>query len=401
MFRKGIIAASVLAALLTTAAVTTFYTSAESAEPAAAKAVQAPPAIRVAAAERRELVATLPVTGTIVAREEAFAGTDLNGLTVVELNADQGDTVKKGDVLARLDRASLDTDLAQVNASLAQAEASASQVAAQIKDAEIGVRQAEEALARARSLHGKGVAAQAQLDDAVNAHDSARAKLTVAQRALFASQAQIAVLEAQKKNIELQISKTEVRAPADGLVLARDATLGGVVSAGGPLFRIAIDGELELAAQVPETALPGVSPGMQASVSLAGRSQPVSGTVRKIEPEVDQKSRLGTVRITLEAGSDAWVGNFARGEIETARHEAVAVPGSALIFRGKDALLQVVEDNRVKTVPVTLGLRANGLVEVTAGVSEGDEFVSRAGTFVSNGDVVTPVRANETGVITQ
>ena len=76
MFRKGIIAASVLAALLTTAAVTTFYTSAESAEPAAAKTVQAPPAIRVAAAERRELVATLPVTGTIVAREEAFAGTD-------------------------------------------------------------------------------------------------------------------------------------------------------------------------------------------------------------------------------------------------------------------------------------------------------------------------------------
>ena len=50
---------------------------------------------------------------------------------------------------------------------------------------------------------------------------------------------------------------------------------------------------------------------------------------------------------------------------------------------------------------MTLGLRANGLVEVTAGVSEGDEFVSRAGTFVSNGDVVTPVRVEETGVITQ
>ena len=93
-----------------------------------------------------------------MAREEAFAGTDLNGLTVVELNADQGDTVKKGDVLARLDRASLDTDLAQVNASLAQAEASASQVAAQIKDAEIGVRQAEEALARADLRYTNGFA---------------------------------------------------------------------------------------------------------------------------------------------------------------------------------------------------------------------------------------------------
>src|SRR5690349_24602765 len=70
---------------------------------------QAPPSIRVVAAERRELVETMSVNGTIVAREEAAVGTDLNGLTVVALNADEGDVVKKGDVLAVLDRSMLDT----------------------------------------------------------------------------------------------------------------------------------------------------------------------------------------------------------------------------------------------------------------------------------------------------
>ena len=94
------------------------------------------------AAERRELVETLSVNGTIVARDEAAAGTDLNGMIVTALNADIGDIVKKGDVLAVLDRSMLDTQLAQMQATRAQAEASVAQMEAQIADARIGVKQA-------------------------------------------------------------------------------------------------------------------------------------------------------------------------------------------------------------------------------------------------------------------
>src|SRR5262245_45409284 len=112
-------------------------------------AVQAAPTIHVVPAEKRELVERLSVTGTIIAREEAAAGTDLNGMIVLQLNADEGDMVKKGDVLAVLDRSALDTQLAQVNASRVQAEATIAQMRAQIGDAEVGVRQAQEALDRA------------------------------------------------------------------------------------------------------------------------------------------------------------------------------------------------------------------------------------------------------------
>ena len=107
------------------------------------------------------LVETLSVNGTIVAREEAAAGTDLNGLTVIALNADEGDVVKKGDVLAVLDRSTLDTQLAQIEASRAQAEANIAQMQSQIGDAEVAVRQAGEALERAKALQKKGVATKA------------------------------------------------------------------------------------------------------------------------------------------------------------------------------------------------------------------------------------------------
>lgn len=358
------------------------------------------PAIRVVVARDRELVETLSVNGTILPREEAAVGTDLNGLTVVALNADIGDSVRKGDVLAVLDRSMLDTQMAQIVASRAQAEANVAQMTAQIGDAEIAVRQAEEGLARAVALQKKGVATDAQRDNAVNALDSARAKLESARKAAAASEAQLGVVDAQKQNVVVQIGKTELRAPADGLVLSRDATLGGVVvTGGGPLFRIAINGEFELAANVPETDLPRLEKGMKVSVDMAGSDKSAPGSIRRIAPEVDRASRLGSIRIALAPGSNARSGTFARGSIELSRRHGIAVPTSAVMYSGEKSFLQLVEEGKVKTVPVMLGARADGFVEVLSGVSEGQEVVSRAGTFVADGDMVTPIRAETTGAI--
>ncbi len=389
-----------LAALLTAGAAWLPAIAADAAANAPAAQEQAPPAIRVVAAERRELVETLSVNGTIVAREEAAVGADVSGLKVLTLNADIADTVKKGDVLAVLDRSMLDTQLAQMDASRAQAEANIAQMQAQIGDAEVAVRQAEEGLARAHALQQKGIATDAQRDNAVNALDSARARLESAKKAVAASQAQLGVVDAQKQNVLVQIEKTELRAPADGLVLARDATLGGVVMAGsGPLFRIAIDSDFELAANVAETDLPRLEKGLKADVAIAGTDTAFPGTIRRISPEVDKASRLGAIRISLAHDANARPGTFARGEIELFRRQGIAVPTPAVMYLGDQPLLQVVEDGRVKTVEVTLGARADGFVEIVSGLSEGQEVVARAGTFVADGDLVTPIRAETAGVI--
>lgn len=393
---KGFAAVLLAAAAL---AGTTMAIEAE-APPTAVIVKPTAPAIRVVAAEQQELVETLSITGTVVAREEAVVGTDLNGMIVTALNADEGDMVRKGDVLATLDHAMLDTQLVEIDATRAQAQANIDQVGAQIADAEVAVRQGSEALERARSLQQKGVATKAALDNAVNAFDSANARLNSARKALVASRAQLAVIDAKKQNLMLQLSKTEVKAPADGLVLSRSATLGGIVSASGSaMFRIAIDAELELAAEVSETDLARLQKGMPAKLWLAGRKDAVDGHIRRISPEVDARSRLGSVRIVLDPDSKAHVGNFGRGDIETTRREGVVVPAAAVVYRDDDAFLQRVEDGRIRTIPVSIGIRMGSSVEVLSGIEAGAEVVARAGTFVADGDMVTPVRDELTGAV--
>lgn len=373
---------------------------AQEAAPAPAGATESAPAIRVVAAERREIVETLSVNGSIIARDEASVGTDLNGMVVTSLNFDQGDTVRTGDVLAVLDRSMLDTQLAQMRASRAQAEASVAQMTAQIGDAEVGVKQAQEALDRAEALKKKGVAAQAQLDNAENSAASARAKLDSAMKGQAASYAQLAVIDAQIDGIQVQIGKTEVKAPADGLVLARGATVGQIVSpSSGPLFRIAIDGDFELEANVAETALPRLAVGMKAMVTIPGALAPFEGQIRRISPEIDARTRLGPIRIGLPRDAPARPGGFAKASVEMVRRDGLAVPVSALLYRGEQPLVQVVEAGTIRTVEVEIGARAGSIVEVLSGISEGAEVVARAGTFVADGDKVTPVRSDATGAI--
>jgi len=92
-------------------------------------------------------------------------------------------------------------------------------------------------------------------------------------------------------------------------------------------------------------------------------------------------------------------GSFARAIVEVERREALAVPSSAVVFDGREAFLQLVVDGVVRTTPVTLGIRAGDMIEVTSGLSEGQEIVARAGTFVADGDRVTPVRDETVGVV--
>lgn len=360
------------------------------------------PVINVVPASQNEMVATLTVTGTIVPRQEVAVGTDVAGLLVLELNADQGDVVGEGDILARLDRSSLEIQLAQIEAQRAQAEASIAQSEAQIVDAEIAVRQALEALGRARALSAKGINSKMELDNATNAHDSANARLNTARQALAATRSQLQLVAAQKRDVQLRLEKADVRAPASGVVLSRNALLGGIVSFNaGPLFRIARDQEFELAANIPEADLPRLKENMPVAVRVAGMEDPVTGRVRLISPEITASSRLGSVKIALDRNPSIRPGNFARAVIELARRDSISVPLSAVVYHGKSALVQVVKDGVVESRKIDLGIRNDRAVEVLQGLNEGEDVVARAGTFVANGDRVTAVRvANEaTGAV--
>ena len=360
-----------------------------------------PPSVTVTTVEKKQLSERLFVNGSVTPVEEVSVGADVAGLIVTELATDVGDRVKAGQVLARLDTASLKTQLAQIVAQEAQSAAAVAQAEAQILDAEIGVKQARDQWERADSLAKSGVASTATRDNATNAYDSAKAKLNTAKQGLVAAKAQGGLVAAQKTQVEVQIDKAEVKAPADGLILARNAQLGAVVSgAAGPLFRIAKDGAYEVVANVSETALLKLAPDMKAVLKLTGVTDDIKGKVRRVDPEINAASRLGKVRVWIEADPRVRPGAFAEVEIITAERESLAVASSSLIYSGKQSFLQIVKDGVVETRPVKIGIRSGKLVEISEGAALGDEVIERAGTFIANGDHVTPVKAEEqTGAV--
>ena len=258
------------------------FAAGEADQPVAHK--QAPPAIRVVAAAERELVEKLAVNGTIVAREEADAGTDLNGMIVDQLNADQGERVQKGEVLAVLDRSLLDTQLAQNEASRAQAEANIAQMQSQIADAEVGVRQAQRgARARAGRCRRRASPPRPQLD---NARQRVRQRHAPSwsrpRRRVAASQAQIAVIDAQDEEHRHpdRQDRGARRRPTGWCWRATRRSAASCRRRAGRCSGIAIGDEFELAADVAETALPRLAPGMPAEVMLAGWGAPVDGKIR-------------------------------------------------------------------------------------------------------------------------
>jgi RND family efflux transporter MFP subunit len=156
------------------------------------------------------------------------------------------------------------------------------------------------------------------------------------------------------------------------------------------MFHIIARGEVELDAEVIETEIGKIAAGQKAHIQIAGNGE-VEGTVRLVSPEVDKSTRLGRVRVFLGDDPKLRIGSFARGAIDTANAKGLAVPASAVVFDGESAFVQVVKDGRVSQRAIQTGLVSNGIVEVRAGLAEGDVVVAKAGTFLRDGDVVRAV----------
>jgi len=180
-----------------------------------------------------------------------------------------------------------------------------------------------------------------------------------------------------------------VAIPAAGVVLRRNARLGGIASAASPepLFRIARNGEIEVEAEIPEVRLTKVAAGQPARVQAPGVGE-VTGKVRFVAPEIDRQTRLGRARISVGTDDRIRFGSTVTGAIETGRSCNVAVPVSALIGRGDETVVQVVRDGRIETRPVRLGLLEGGRAEIREGLAEGETVVARAGSFLRDGDQV-------------
>jgi HlyD family secretion protein len=191
------------------------------------------------------------------------------------------------------------------------------------------------------------------------------------------------------------LSRTEVKAPVAGRIVARNARIGAIATAAGqPMFVITRDAALELRADVSETDLLRLAPGQTAQLRAVGRAGTLSGTVRLVEPSIDPVTRLGRVRISVDDTGEALrTGMFVEAEIIAAEHDALAIPVTAIGASPEGSTVMRVAGGMVERVVVKTGIRDGGLVEITDGLAAGDTVVTKAGAFVRAGDRVTPVPA--------
>lgn len=182
-----------------------------------------------------------------------------------------------------------------------------------------------------------------------------------------------------------------MRAPAAGLVTQINTIAGAPASPqAGPMFRIAINNQLELDAEVPSIHILKLNPGVTARVGQDGESD-IIGRVRVVSPEIDRRTQLGHVRLSLPSNPILKVGMFARANIDARRSCGVAIPRSAI----DHLTVQVVKDNTVETRRVKVGLVSDTSTEILEGLKEGEIVVADAGTSLHDGDKIKTMFADE------
>lgn len=333
--------------------------------PDASAAGKAEPALTVTRAvpQWRQWPTTIEASGAIAAWQEAVIGAQQAGLRLIEVNVNVGDQVKRGQLLARFDADMLRADLAQLQANLAQARATAAQ-------AEIN---------KQRVLKLKNAATLSQQE------------LLRYETEAETSRIQVDAIKAQLAAKQLQLSYAEVRAPDDGAISARMATLGAVAGSGQELFRLIRQNRLEWRGELTAGQIAQIQTGQAIQLNLPDGSV-AQARVRQLAPALDEQSRLGIMYADILPGSLARAGMYANGRIELSQRPALVVPAAGVVIRdGRSYVLKLHSD--ADTSPVSLQSVATGRrygveIEIVQGLSETDRVVVEGAGFLNDGDLV-------------
>lgn len=335
--------------------------------------------VNVVAVGKQAATPTLHLTGTVAAREDVAVGTALSGLKILEVNADVGQRVEKGQVLARLDSVNVQAALRQSEMALAKARSN-------LNARQAEWREAQATFNRYRPLASEGAVTPQELDQQ-------RLRLESAQANVQAARAEITQLQSQLTDSRHQRSKAEITAPVSGIISQRAAEAGALTGSDA-LFHIIQDGKMELAANATADELSVLKTGMPAKVRVRGQHEPLSGSIRLISPQMDSGTRLGTVRIALEKQPALQNGAYGEAEVQLPTQEsAAALPVQAVSFAddGQAFVMLVGADNRVKRQAVNIGRQNAEWVEILSGAHAGARVVKNAAAFVSDGDLIIPV----------
>lgn len=322
--------------------------------------------VEIVQPESREWAQSIPANGWLTAWHEAVISAEAS-LKIIEVKAEIGSIVRKGDVLVRLEQRSVLADIKKQEAAVATAEANLAQARANAD--------------RARKVKGTGALSEQQANEYLITERTAEASL----------QSEKASLESQR----IKLEQTTIRAVDDGVISSNSASLGAVVSSGTELFRLIRQRKVEWQAEVAAQYSDRMRPALKARIDVPDGTH-VYGTVRLVAPTVDKETGRVIVYVALPADDRAKAGFNVSGAIELAATPALTVPESALVFDdGMSYVFTADGNSRVTRRKVAIGRRAEGRVEILSGLDPDARVVASGGAFLSNGATVAIVTAKE------
>jgi len=307
--------------------------------------------VEVVEVERRDISAFIETNGTLEAENEVDIVARV-AAPITELAAEEGMTVRAGQLLARLDPR---------------------EIRSQHEISRVTLEEAKLAYERAERLKGNQLISPEEYEQALARFETARAQL---------------------EQNQIQLDYTEVRAPFSGRIVARYVDLAEQVTVNTPLFRISDFDPLLCPIQVPERELPRLETGQPAYLTVeAWPGERFDASVLRIRPVVD--AATGTVRVTLDVKGRGKLtpGMFARVYLETAtRPGALVIPRAALSLESVGDTVYVAADGVAQRREVSLGFEERDRVEVTSGLEAGERVVVVGQDGLSDGTPIQVLR---------
>lgn len=317
-------------------------------------AAQALLTVSVITAQERGVADHVSAVGRLVPRENVLVIPELAGRRILSVHADVGDYVRRGQLLATIDG----------------------------QDLQIDIQSLKSEFERTREEHERAKTLQASQ--------------LVSREFLKQKQASLEQARSQLEDAKLQVHRTRIVAPAEGLIYRRTATIGGLTDGTEALFSIVEKGRVEMQAEVPEAMADRLKPGMTVTLRIGGGDRAVDGRIRLIAPQVEGQSRATLVRIELPADMTPAVGTFSEARIEVGDIGGWVVPSKSLQQDTQGHYLwQVDAKHQVKRVPVTVILQTADDVVVRESLG-GLRIVAKAGALLQDNDTVALTKSDAT-----
>ncbi len=318
----------------------------------------------------------LALVGSLKPKEQVQVMARSSG-KVEKVLVDVGDMVQEGQLLATLEGDELDQQVLRSEASLAVAEATLAQRQAELENAKADQ-------ARTAQLAAEGLVS-------IQSQDSAQTRVRVVEAQLKLAEAQVRAAQADLAELKIRQQQGQIVSPLTGWIAQRSVDPGALVGTNTPLLSVLRLSSLITEVRVPEQYLADMHIGNRAVVfidALGGKA--VEGRVARISPMLDAATRSGLVQVEIPNTNDQLKAEMsARIQMDVgAERQALLVPSEAVVVRGMQTGVHVLQGNRVHFTPVQTGISTDKGVEIVSGLAQGTTVVTKGSQNLQDGSTV-------------